>query len=134
MTGYDFRFNPSWTEEEELQNLHISIPKGSEGDFIKKWRYPFLGYLDMLDKSAYQYMWDDVQMKLLNETMRYPSDEEVDAVMYDRLLTSENRMRAYFGIENATEPTEYFPYRVNEGAGTITLIGSPSACSSAQSA
>ena len=31
MTGYDFRFNPSWTEEEELQNLHISIPKGSEG-------------------------------------------------------------------------------------------------------
>lgn len=126
MTGYDFRFNPSWTEEEELQNLHISIPKGSEGDFIKKWRYPFLGYLDMLDKSAYQYMWDDVQMKLLNETMRYPSDEEVDAVMYDRLLTSENRMRAYFGIENATEPTEYFPYRVNEGAGTITLIGSPS--------
>ena len=48
----------------------------------------------MLDKSAYQYMWDDVQMKLLNETMRYPSDEEVDAVMYDRLLTSENRMRA----------------------------------------
>lgn len=126
MTGYDFRFNPSWTEEEELQNLHISIPKGSEGDFIKKWRYPFLGYLDMLDKSAYQYMWDDVQMKLLNETMRYPSDEEVDAVMYDRLLTSENRMRAYFGIENATEPTVYFPYRVNEGAGTITLIGSPS--------
>lgn len=126
LTGYDFRFNPSWTEEEELQNLHISIPEGSEGDFIKKWRYPFLGYLDMLDKSAYQYMWDDVQMKLLYETMRYPSDEEVDAVMYDRLLTSENRMRAYFGIENATEPTEYFPYRVNEGAGTITLIGSPS--------
>lgn len=126
LTGYDFRFNPSWTEEEELQNLHISIPEGSEGEFIKKWRYPFIGYLDMLDKSAYQYMWDDVQMELLYETMRYPSDEEVDAVMYDRLLTSENRMRAYFGIENATEPTEYFPYRVNEGAGTITLIGSPS--------
>ena len=118
-----YQFNYSWTVEEEAEKLSIHVPEDVEGDYIKKWRYLFAGYYDFGGESAYQRLWSDLESALIDwDTGTMPAEEEVDAFVESVLLKHENRIRKMMGVEEVTEPTEFYPYRV-DGDGNITLIG-----------
>lgn len=121
-----FQFNPRWSEEEELEHLQVHVPAGAEEAYAMEWRYAFAGYTDLWGNSAYQNMWDDVRFELIDYiTWEFPEDEAVDALVKERLLEAENRARKLLGMSSVTEPTEFYPYRVDTN-GMITMIGAPS--------
>lgn len=121
-----FQFNYSWSEEEEASRLHIEIPEGSEMNYIKRWRYFFAGYTASGDYPAYLNMWYDIRYENMDMlTWEFPSDEEVDQIVAEELLHVENRIRSMIGIEAVTEPSEYYPYHLNN-EGMLTLVGAPS--------
>ena len=121
-----FRFNYLWTDEEQ-ENLKIHVPEGAEGDYIREWRYTFAGYTDEPEKTCYLQMWDDVYFENVNwDTWEVPTNEEVDALVKERVLEYDNMLRAMLGMEKATEPMDFYPYRKDPQSGKITLIGAPS--------
>lgn len=128
--GGNFRFNYSWTEEEETEKLHISVPKGAVADYIKEWRYKRLGYMGWQDTSEYNEMWNSIRVDMMqfdwdSGDILMPEDEEVDAEVKKRLLESENDIRTMLGAKTVSEPTDYYPYRLSDD-GYLTLVGVPS--------
>lgn len=116
-----FQFNYNWTAQEESEKLHLIVPDFSEVSYIKQWRYPLAGYTGTGYQTPYEQMWDDIKMELTDwDTWEAPSDEEVEAVMTERLLDAENRLRKMMGLEPATEPTELYHFTVSAD-GYITL-------------
>lgn len=114
--------------EEDLENnLKIHIPSGKEEAYIKKWRYLLAGYGDMPSKTAHMQWWSDIQWDILSNTWEMPADEVVDSELQSRLLQNENRIRRMLGIAEVKEPTDYYPYHV-DNYGIITLVGVPSDC------
>ncbi len=127
--GIMYRFNYDWTEEEEAEKLHITVPEGTEEAYIKAWRYIRLGYTGWFSSSEYLEMWNDVSVSLMqfdDDTgeLIYPEAEEVDAEVKKQILDSENYIRNMLGAENVTEPTDFYPYRLDDTM--LTLIGVPS--------
>lgn len=123
-----YQFNYNWTEEEELENLRIHVPEGSEKNYVRDWRYVFAGYIDTPDQSAHDRMWEDIRMDHMDwDTWEFPSDEEVDAYVEEALVEAENRVRNMLGIETVEKPSEWYEYSVDE-YGIITLTSVPSDC------
>ena len=121
--GGSFQFNYSWTEEEEAEKLSVQVPEEVVGIYVKKWRYLFAGYYDFDGESAYQRLWSDLESALIDwDTGSMPAEEEVDEFVEAVVLKNENRIRKMMGADEVTEPTEFYPYRVDEN-GQITLIG-----------
>jgi hypothetical protein len=121
-----FQFNYTWSGEEEASRLHIQIPEGSEMNYIKRWRYFFAGYTASGDYPAYLNMWYDIRYQHMDIfTWEFPTDEEVDRWMEEELLKVENRIRKMIGGETVEEPSEYYPYHLNN-EGMLTLVGVPS--------
>ena len=58
------------------------------------------------------------------ETWEFPADETVDQILKETLTEKENCIRRMLGIETVSEPTGFYPYRVDYGM--ITMIGAPS--------
>lgn len=120
-----FQFNYSWSQEEESERLRLNVPEGAEDNYIKAWRYMYAGYYNFGDDSAYQNMWTDIQWNNMNwETWEFPSDEEVDRILKETLTEKENCIRRTLGIETVSEPTGFYPYRVDYG--WVTMVGAPS--------
>ena len=120
--GFGFYFNTVKYDE----GLRVHVPEYLETDYIKKWRYMFAGYAATTSQPAYLEMWQDIQFANLDwDTWEYPADEVVDALLKEQLLMAENRLRDMLGVEEATEPVDFYPYRVDED-GYITLLGAPS--------
>lgn len=127
--GTAFRFNYDWTEEEEAQKIHITVPKGTVETYIKAWRYKRMGYTGWPDTTEYLEMWNAVrssliQMDFYTGDITYPEDEEVDAEVRKRLLESENLIRSMLGAKAVTEPTDLCQYRLDDTL--LTLISVPS--------
>ena len=76
----------------------LSVPEGSENDYIKAWTYPMAGYEDEADLLA-----------SLDENL---TDEERDEAAADILMPVENRLRAMLGMEQITKPEEMVSYTV----------------------
>lgn len=124
--GSEYRFNYNWTPKEEVENLHIHVPKGTEEEYVKAWRYYFAGYYSTEDTPAYLQMWDTIQMEHLDwNTWEYPADEEVDEYVETELLEAENKVRGLLDIPDVSEPTDFYPYRLSY-TGELTLVGAPS--------
>lgn len=124
--GTPFAFNWYWSNEEEIQNLQVHIPEGSEESYIIGWRYLFAGYTETPYTSAYLEMWNAIQVNNIDwDTWEYPADEDVDVWLKEELLDAENRVRAMIDAEQVSEPTDFYPYRQSE-EGELTLIGAPS--------
>lgn len=125
--GNPFCFNSEWTEEEEREYIvfpeELAQSEMAMTDFIKAWRYPMLGYVQRADSSLYEDLWQDVLFREVTWTYE-DIYEEADAIVKDKLLAVENRIRRMLGAKEATEPTEFYPYRNN--FGYLTLIGAPS--------
>lgn len=125
--GYQFNFD--WSQEEEAEKLRIVVPEGAEMNYIKAWRYLYCGYYSFGDDSAYQLMWTNIQWDNMSwETWEFPADEEVDRILKETLTEKENCIRRSLGIAAVSEPTGFYPYRVEDGM--ITIIGAPSSTES----
>ena len=121
-----FRFNvEDWSRTQEAELLRIHVPESAVSDYIKKWRYAMSGYLGSASVPAYEDMWETIQFANLNwDTWEFPDDEVVDALAKETLLTAENQLRKILGLSEVTEPTDFYPYHVENGY--ITLVGAPS--------
>lgn len=119
------QFNAAWSQEEESEKLKIHVPQGSETDYIKAWRYPWCGYVDTGDETAYMRMWDGIQWDNIDwDSWEFPSDEKTIELLEKELLTKENYLRRMLGMDSVTEPTDLYHYRYN--AQGLTLLGVPS--------
>lgn len=121
------RFNYDWTIEEESQNLHIHVPEGTEKEYVKAWRYDYVGYEEFQGQNPpYLRMWQDVQTENVNwETWELPEDSVVDEKTKEKLLIYENYIWTMLGKEPKAEPVDFYPYHVDEN-GYIRLAGVPS--------
>lgn len=120
-----FRFNYDWTVSEEAQKIRINVPYGSELDYIKSWRYMRAGYIPIHYDTAYLEMWNSIWNKLTDwNAWTFPTNEEVDAQAKSELLDAENQLRQMFGQLAVSEPTDFYPYRLD--TGMLTLVGAPS--------
>ena len=128
--GAPFQFNTAWTQEEEWETLHIEIPYDPENFYIKKWRYYMAGYREEFDAQdgiilpAYLVMWEGLYQDYLWKNGEYPTYEQIDAEVEEKLLAAENGIRKMMGKETVDEPTNFYPYR--KDGTTLTLVGAPS--------
>ena len=121
-----FQFNYDWSADEESQRITITVPEGTEETLVHNWRYSFAGYSGAMYDNAYMQMRDDIKFNNLNwETFEYPSEETVDGILFDELLTAENRVRTMIGAKTVEEPTNLYQYHVDVD-GYITLTAVPS--------
>ena len=129
--GLAFVFNEDWTEEQEAEYIHIILPENdyeseqTVSDFVKAWRYSLLGFVGSDTDTAYQTMWDYV---LWND-VPFGEVEDIfiaaDEILKEKLTVSENRVRNILGVASVTEPSDFYPFRV-DWTGSITLLDAPS--------
>lgn len=82
---------------------------GNEEAYIAAWVYPMAGYAD-LDE-----MRELVTEELTDADGNPPTDEEVDAVINERLLTQENRLRAMMNLDPAENEADMICEHPDEG-------------------
>lgn len=66
---------------------------GNEETYIAEWAYPMAGYTDLAQ------MRELITTELTDADGNPPTNEEVDKVINERLLTAENRLRAMMGLD-----------------------------------
>lgn len=128
--GIPFTFNSDWTNEEEA--AYILFPEkyaqdeSIVQDFVKKWRYAMLGYMVIGNSQPYDLLYEDIFLKELPFDIAMEDRYKMaDAIIKERLLEIENRIRDILGAEHVAEPSEFYPHRIDRD-GYITLVGAPS--------
>ena len=117
--GIEFRFNMEWPQnaDEEVM-LHLSVPEGSEENYISQWRYAVLGYADAQDKGRYMYARRQTLKELnLGGLSDTHTSDAVDAKLEEKLLRAENYLRTMLGMDAVDEASEVYHFRM---AGTLT--------------
>lgn len=125
-----FTFNSDWTNEEEA--AYILFPEkyaqdeSIVQDFVKKWRYAMLGYMVIGNSQPYDLLYEDIFLKELPFDIAMEDRYKMaDAIIKERLLEIENRIRDILGAEHVAEPSEFYPHRIDRN-DYITLVGAPS--------
>ena len=128
--GIPFTFNSDWTNEEEA--AYILFPEkyaqdeSIVQDFVKKWRYAMLGYMVIGNSQPYDLLYEDIFLKELPFDIAMEDRYKMaDAIIKERLLKIENRIRDILGAEHVAEPSEFYPHRIDRN-DCITLVGAPS--------
>ena len=128
--GIPFTFNSDWTNEEEA--AYILFPEkyaqdeSIVQDFVKKWRYAMLGYMVIGNSQPYDLLYEDIFLKELPFDIAMEDRYKMaDAIIKERLLEIENRIRDILGAAHVAEPSEFYPHRIDRD-GYITLVGAPS--------
>lgn len=128
--GIPFTFNSDWTNEEEA--AYILFPQkyaqdeSIVQDFVKKWRYAMLGYMVIGNSQPYDLLYEDIFLKELPFDIAMEDRYKMaDAIIKERLLEIENRIRDILGAAHVAEPSEFYPHRIDRN-DYITLVGAPS--------
>ena len=128
--GIPFTFNSDWTNEEEA--AYILFPEkyaqdeSIVQDFVKKWRYAMLGYMVIGNSQPYDLLYEDIFLKELPFDIAMEDRYKMaDAIIKERLLEIENRIRDILGAAHVAEPSEFYPHRIDRN-DCITLVGAPS--------
>ena len=128
--GIPFTFNSDWTNEEEA--AYILFPEkyaqdeSIVQDFVKKWRYAMLGYMVIGNSQPYDLLYEDIFLKELPFDIAMEDRYKMaDAIIKERLLEIENRIRDILGAAHVAEPSEFYPHRIDRN-DYITLVGAPS--------
>ena len=128
--GIPFTFNSDWTNEEEA--AYILFPEkyaqdeSIVQDFVKKWRYAMLGYMVIGNSQPYDLLYENIFLKELPFDIAMEDRYKMaDAIIKERLLKIENRIRDILGAAHVAEPSEFYPHRIDRN-DYITLVGAPS--------
>lgn len=121
--GYQFDYDRSFEEE---ASLRLVVPEGSEETYLKTWLYLFMGFADSeTTETVYLDVWSHVWSEMFDwDTFTFPTDEEVDAEVYNQILDTENHLRSMLGLELVSEPTDLYQYRVD--GDELILVNVPS--------
>ena len=115
--AYAFTSTP---EQDEKNKLTLTVPEGSKQAYLDAWRYAFAGYEDTtingIFKPAYQIMRENIK-----HTSKNISDEEVDAKIYQTLLSTENRLRGLLGMEKITKLDHLYNWKTTWGDDLFIL-------------
>ena len=115
--AYAFTSTP---EQDEKNKLTLTVPEGSKQAYLDAWRYAFAGYEDTtingIFKPAYQSMRENIK-----HTSKNTSDEEVDAKIYQTLLSTENRLRGLLGMEKITKLDHLYNWKTTWGDDLFIL-------------
>lgn len=107
-------------EQDEKNKLTLTVPEGSKQAYLDAWRYAFAGYEDTtingIFKPAYQSMRENIK-----HTSKNISDEEVDAKIYQTLLSTENRLRGLLGMEKITKLDHLYNWKTTWGDDLFIL-------------
>ncbi len=117
--GADFYFE---YDQEAAGTLRITVPAGSEEDYVRAWRCNMVGYVAENGRTAFQSMWEGTADKLFFDLWREPTVAEIREAVDTRLLAAENRTRALLGLDPVEALEWNYTYTVDEG-GYITLTG-----------
>lgn len=115
--AYAFTSTP---EQDEKNKLTLTVPEGSKQAYLDAWRYAFAGYEDTtingIFKPAYQSMRENIK-----HTSKNISDEEVDAKIYQTLLSTENHLRGLLGMEKITKLDHLYNWKTTWGDDLFIL-------------
>ena len=115
--AYAFTSTP---EQDEKNKLTLTVPEGSKQAYLDAWRYAFAGYEDTtingIFKPAYQIMRENIK-----HTSKNISDEEVDAKIYQTLLSTENRLRGLLGMQKITKLDHLYNWKTTWGDDLFIL-------------
>ena len=115
--AYAFTSTP---EQDEKNKLTLTVPEESKQAYLDAWRYAFAGYEDTtingIFKPAYQIMRENIK-----HTSKNISDEEVDAKIYQTLLSTENRLRGLLGMEKITKLDHLYNWKTTWGDDLFIL-------------
>lgn len=107
-------------EQDEKNKLTLTVPEESKQAYLDAWRYAFAGYEDTtingIFKPAYQSMRENIK-----HTSKNISDEEVDAKIYQTLLSTENRLRGLLGMEKITKLDHLYNWKTTWGDDLFIL-------------
>lgn len=112
---------------ENDERIALTVPEGSEQDYLNSWVYALIGY------AGYDDYYSVVEWDILSETWEFPSEAEVRARMAGDLLEPENRLRRMMGMDevdastvivNDAQVVEGFTYSAGE-EGAFTLVSAP---------
>ena len=115
--GFPFYFE---YDQEEAGLLHITVPAGSEADYIAAWRCNIMGYAGNEALTAYQALWSSMEWQLYDQLWRDPTPQEVQEVVDGMLLSAENRIRTLLGMEAEDALHRTYTYAVDD-IGLISL-------------
>lgn len=115
--AYAFTSTP---EQDEKNKLTLTVPEGSKQAYLDAWRYAFAGYEDTtingILKPAYQSMRENIK-----HTSKNTSDAEVDAKIYQTLLSTENHLRGLLGMETITKLDHLYNWKTTWGDDLFIL-------------
>lgn len=115
--AYAFTSTP---EQDEKNELTLTVPEESKQAYLDAWRYAFAGYEDTtingIFKPAYQSMRENIK-----HTSKNTSDAEVDAKIYQTLLSTENRLRGLLGMEKIEKLDHLYNWKTTWGDDRFIL-------------
>lgn len=107
-----FRFNLSWTQQEEQEKLQLIVPEEIREDYVKEWRYLAVGQFDALGQTAYWRLRNDLRDEYFMNNWTFPEDDVVDTMIEERLFAADNYLRGILGLEPVEEVTDLYHYDV----------------------
>lgn len=115
--AYAFTSTP---EQDEKNELTLTVPEESKQAYLDAWRYAFAGYEDTtingIFKPAYQSMRENIK-----HTSKNTSDAEVDAKIYQTLLSTENRLRGLLGMDTIKKLDHLYNWKTTWGDDLFIL-------------
>lgn len=115
-----FQFNFMWDYDEEAEKLRVIVPQVLQRNYVKELRYWAAGYISSTTSPAYTRMWSDIYDNYFWENFIYPDDETVDNLLEEQLLAAENHVRKLLDMEQISEATDLYHFRISSD-GEITL-------------
>ena len=103
-----FCFNANWDNDYEAENLRLHVKEGMEDEYVKQWKYGFLGYSSFFG-SPYMSLYNSIKESSMDpDTWETASDEEIRETLEEKILWSENRIRKLMGAPTVDKPTDLY--------------------------
>ena len=105
-----FQFNYQLSAEQEMEQIKLELlDDTSASEVIRKWRYPFAGYVAMHTNTAWLQMLD---------YGCWGNQEQAQ----NMVLEAENRIRTMLGEPVVDRPTDLYCYTTSDGTLTLTDV------------
>ena len=120
--GAPFVFDGSISADDDAERIHITVPEGTEQDYLDAWVYLFSGYKNY--DALYQAIYNEMLYRGsgIGAQASVPSEEKVKQELIARLTKVENRLRKMLGMPSV-ESTTLFSTVTKDGCTFDTRDG-----------